>query len=317
VLYVTNRQRNAGADPEDAYGGRRGQLRYGECRVRFTTIPVAEAIARRVPFFVPSEIRDVRTAGRKDGAAFWSRVDEAVGGRHDLPIVLFVHGYSYGFGRTCRMGAELQRMLAGRAKVVMFSWPSDANPVDYVADQVDVEWSVPDLASLLAELESRYGAGRLDVLAHSLGTRGVIFALERLRMTGFEGPVVGRLVLLAPDYDRESFVRQLELFRPMVGGISLYASDNDTLLALSAALHDHARLGQAGERLLVLPGIETVDVTPVGRYHPSGHEYHYYHPMVAADLIELLAEDTPPSGRPNLERREHRGLTYWALTRGE
>ena len=33
-------------------------------------------------------------------------------------VVLFIHGYNYGFTRACRMAAELQRTLSGKAVVV-------------------------------------------------------------------------------------------------------------------------------------------------------------------------------------------------------
>lgn len=319
VLFLTNRAEAVGrreVPPGERYGGRRGTPRYGRCAVRFSPIPMANGLAERVEFFVPTEIRNVHAVDELEGADFFEAMEARLapqGGGG--PIVLFVHGYAYGFARTCRMGAELQRMLGNQAAVVMFSWPSDANPVDYVADQVDVEWSVPDLAALLERLAQRFGSERVKILAHSIGTRGTLFALAQLRLSGREMAVADHLVLLAPDFDTATFTRQFPLIRSMVGRVTLYASDNDMLLPVSEALHGYPRLGQAGPALAVLPGMETVDVSPAGRYHPSGHEYFYYHPVVADDLAASLLDGGGGRGRDNRVRREKNGIAYWALTR--
>jgi len=333
VLFVTNRGFAEGAEPGERFDGQRGELRYGRCRVRFRPIPVADGLAEQVDYFVPTEIRNVDAVEVFDRDAFGHALDsnldrgpaagvdnevdnglaDDAGGR-PLPVVLFVHGYSYGFARTCRLGAELQRVLADRALVVMFSWPSDANPADYVADQVDVEWSVPHLAGLIADIEARVGTSRLRLLAHSLGTRGTLFALGALALDGRDTPVADHLVLLAPDYDAAAFGQQVHRFAPLVGRITLYASDNDRPLGFSEMLHGQPRLGQAGEHLTVLPGIDTIDVSPLGRYHPSGHEYFFYHPIAADDLTESLVHGTRPGARKHTEARSNEGRQYWALT---
>lgn len=318
VLFVTNRGFVDADAPGDAFDGRRGELRYGRCRVRFRPIPMTDALAEQVDYFVPIEIRDVDAVELFDRAAFAGALarNDSDGDRDDrpLPVVLFVHGYSYGFARTCRMGVELQRVLGDQALVVMFSWPSDANPADYVADQVDVEWSVPHLAGLIEDIEARTGPSQLRLLAHSLGTRGMLFALDALALDGRDAPVADHLVLLAPDYDSAAFARQSDRFTSMVGRITLYASDNDRPLGLSEVLHGHPRLGQAGEHLTLLPGIDTIDVTPLGRYHPSGHEYFFHHPIAADDLTESLVHGTRPDDRKHIEARSREGRKYWALT---
>ncbi|MEM9302756.1 MAG: alpha/beta hydrolase [Pseudomonadota bacterium] len=313
VLFVTNRGHDPTARPAARFDGSRGELRFGRCDVRFSPIPMANDLAARAPFFVPTDIRDVVDVTLLTPDDFGAAIGRADAGPEALPIVLYVHGYSYGFARTCRMGAELQRMLDDRARVVMFSWPSDANPADYVADQVDVEWSVPDLAGVIASLRQRFGTAQVRVLAHSLGSRGTLFALQRMAATGEDLPLIDHLVLLAPDFDAGTFSRNIEDIRPLADKMTLYASENDAPLVVSATLHGHPRLGQAGETLLVLPGMTTIDVTDLGRYHPSGHEYFYYHPVVAADLSALLTTAPAPADRPNTAERRQGDQVYWIL----
>ena len=152
--------------------------------------------------------------------------------------MVFVHGYNYGFERHCKAAAELQRTLMGKAVVLMFSWPSNGRPTDYIPDQADVEWSVPFLARVLADLSDRLGPERVQVLAHSLGSRGVIFALEHLRArAGNHVRLSVQLVLMAPDFDAQTFVERLPVLVPLTAGITLYASSNDTPLKASRQLH--------------------------------------------------------------------------------
>lgn len=311
--YVTNRLARNGGAGQGVPGAERGPVSLGRCRVVFTSIPVIDRIAPLVPFYLADETRAVSIAPRADAQAFWAEVEEEVANTASGSIVVFVHGYNYGFERTCKAAAELQRTLAGKARVLMFSWPSNGRPMDYVPDQADVEWSVPLIAQLLADLADRLGPERVQVLAHSLGSRGVIFALERLRAERESRPLVGQLVLMAPDFDAEVFVERLPMLLPLVSGITLYASGNDTPLKASRQLHQAARLGEAGEFLTVAPGMQTVDVSPLGRYQVMGHEYFRFHPGAAADLAELLGEGRQAAERSGLRPVQSNGLVYWEL----
>ena len=313
VFYVTNRQRDAEKLAEDVYGGERGKPSFGSCEVAFRPIPVMDEVSRKVPFFVPSETREVRVAEQSDPHTFWRRLSAEVSQSSTRTVVLFVHGYNYGFGRGCRRAAEMQRELQGASTVVKFSWPSNASPTDYVPDVADVEWSVPFLASLLAELGKRFGKDNVHVLAHSLGSRGVIFALERLRADSGAKQAIGHLVLLAPDFDSETFADFLPRLSPLTRAVTLYASSNDAPLKVSRRLHGHPRLGEAGEFLRVVKGMETIDVSGVGRYQILGHEYFLYHPLVQADLVTLLTGQARAAERPGLRARTREGLVYWEL----
>ena len=184
---------------------------------------------------------------------------------------------------------------------------------DYVSDQADVEWSVPFLADFLIQLGDRLGVSNVKVLAHSLGSRGVLFALQRLRAETDRRPVMGPLVLIAPDFDSQTFVDKLPEITPLVEGVTLYASENDTPLKASRKLSGYPRLGEAGDFLTVLEGMETIDVSPAGRYQILGHEYFYFHPRVTADLVALLVYGKPASERPGLRKRNRQGIPYWEI----
>ncbi len=313
VFYATNRKRHADRTAEDTYGGERGEPHLGHCNIEFTPIPLMDGVASKVPFYVPSETNKVKVVEQADPRSFWDNLSQAVGRSSTRSAVVFIHGYNYGFARTCRMAAEMQRKLEGKSAVVMLSWPSNGNPADYVPDKADVEWSVPFLARFIAMLSDRTRAGKVHVLAHSLGSRGIVYALERLRADRGVGPVIGQLVFLAPDFDSETFMAFLPRHMPLAEGITLYASSNDAALRVSRQLHGHPRLGEAGEFLTIAEGMETIDVTSVGRYRILGHQYFYYHPLVAADLGYLLTTGKRAAERPNLRPETRDGNRYWTI----
>jgi esterase/lipase superfamily enzyme len=285
--------------------------------LEFKPIPVMSDVAPRIPFYVQSETNEQRIEIEVDPAAFWADLTAEVERSSSQSVILFVHGYSYDFERGCHRAAEVQRALRGDSVVILFSWPSNGRATDYMPDVADLEWSVPALTALIEELSSRVSPDNVHVLSHSLGARGAAMALELLRADHAELPLIGRWVLLAPDLDSATFVDALPRLAPTAGSITLYASGNDTPLKFSHQLSGSPRLGEAGEFLTVAQGMETVDVSPAGRYRILGHEYFFYHPDVAADLVLLLTEGKSASKRPGLRPRSQQCLPYWEVTGGD
>ena len=311
VFYLTNRERQAGKAVADTYSGDRGKAHFGRCAVEFRPIPIINQFAARLPFYLQSETRVVSLAEQTDLPVFWEQLGAAAKQTASGSVVLFVHGYNYGFERTCRMAAEMQRSLQDKATVVMFSWPSNGLPADYVRDQADIEWSIPLLSGFIGQLGDRIGRGNVRVVAHSLGSRGVIFALQRLGAERGERPLIDQLVMLAPDFDASTFVDLLPGLVPIADGITLYASDNDAPLKLSHQLNGYPRLGEGGEHLTVVKGVETIDVSSSGRYQFTGHEYFNFHPLVVADLVALLGNGARAAERTGLQSKQRNGLRYW------
>jgi esterase/lipase superfamily enzyme len=311
VPYVTNRRPLDEGAGSTAYGGGRGTPSFGHCTVQFVPIPIINALAPQVPFYLPAERKTLRVERQDDAAAFWDGLTAAVAATATRSAVVFVHGYNYGFERSCKAAAALQRSVRGQVAVFLFSWPSNAQAADYLVDQADVEWSVPLLSDVLQELGDRVGPRQVQLLAHSLGTRGVMMALDYLAAAHDRRPVIGPLVLIASDVDAATFADRLPRLASFTTGVTLYASSNDAPLKASRALHGAPRLGEAGEFLSVAEGMQTIDVSPLGRYQVFGHEYHLFHPRVAADLATLLATGRDASHRPGLRAAQRDGLEYW------
>ena len=312
VPFVTLRNRTGETGPANYYGGSRGQLEAGFCTVSFSPIWGLEDIAETVPFYIPDEkIEMVRI--QEASLDFLERAIKALPHREHGNLVLYIHGYNIDFEKSCRRGALLQRALGLEERLLLFSWPADGNMFKYTWDEADLVWSVPHIAEFLDLLVAATGEGKFDVVAHSLGARGIVQALVRLSYRASDKILLNELVLIAPDIDIDIFRQELPQLKKLVRRITVYVSDNDKALKLSQEVHGYPRLGQAGKDLTIFEGVESIDISAISLRRFSGHIYHLFNPEVIEDLIELLTTGTSAAGRSRLEATEKEGLDYWLL----
>jgi esterase/lipase superfamily enzyme len=84
------------------------------------------------------------------------------------------------------------------------------------------------------------------------------------------------------------FERILPRIRSIAESITVYATAGDRPLALSAQLNGYPRLGQVGNDVSGLAGVEVIDLSDLPSEGPTGHLYHIYSPAVGEDLRRLL-----------------------------
>ena len=267
VPFITNRNMLEDGDGHKYFDDGRGELHAGYC--------YATGAAERADF-KPGRIELVAT-------------DDLLSqfGRNGENIVIYVHGYNIGFEKSCRRAATLQQNLRLDGRLLLFSWPADGNILHYARDTADLEWSVLHFEKLLDDLRQRLGPHRVDLIGHSLGARGLVATLVRLVAEGPDSPV-NELILLAPDIDSDLFRRDVQALRSVTRRITLYVSDQDRALRLSQELHGYPRLGEAGESLTVIDGIDTVDISEAKTNEASGHIYHIYSRGVTEDMRNIL-----------------------------
>jgi len=312
VPFLTLRNKTGGEDVAEYFGGKRDILRAGYCDVSRTRFQTLKSIADNVPFYFPEDILNVDSIQELSVEDFWTELDKSSNGQRPI---LYTHGFYISFDRGCKRAAEFKRFLDLAGRFVLFSWPSDGVIVNYTQDEADLYWSVDPLQETLNGMISRYGAGNINIAAHSLGTRGIMLALVRIASAkqltkGANKALINQLVLLAADIDADIFKQYLPHIKPLVKNITLYVSENDNPLALSRQVHGYPRLGESGTHLEGLDGIEIIDVSDVPVQYPSGHLYHLYNDDAVADLYQLLNKNKPAAERSNLK---HSGKNYWRL----
>ena len=308
VPFLTLRNKTGSEKASEYFGGERDTLHAGICELARTPINSLKSIAEKAPFHIPDEIVRLDGISELSIENFWQRMETTANG--NAPV-LYMHGFYISFDRGCRRALILKESLGLEGRFALFSWPSDGAITNYTHDEADLYWSVYPLREVLADMINRFGAGNVNIVAHSLGTRGVMLALVLLaQMQQDDKPLLNQVVLIAPDIDVGIFEQYLPLIRPLTRNITVYVSSKDSPLALSRQVHGYPRMGEAGEHLQGLKGIEIIDLSDIPMRAPSGHVYHLNQDIVVEDLIQIINENKPAAQRRNLKQR---GDNQWQL----
>jgi pimeloyl-ACP methyl ester carboxylesterase len=269
LRFVTNRALVRSARIGEYFGDGHGELSAGNCRVGLE----------------PGDDRgDVL---RVDTRPLETIFADVAPGR----FVIYVHGYGEYFAKNCRRAALLQERLGLDDRMLLFSWPSSSY-LTYAGDAKDLEQSIDELNELLTYAADAIGHDRIVLMAHSMGSRGLVAAL---RERGNDATKFAGAIFVAPDIRRDVFRANVQMLQQKVSDITVYMSDHDRVLWLSTTVNVSGRLGVAAE--FDLENANVVDITPTGINDISGHLYHMLNPAVIEDLRALLGVDPPDSGR--------------------
>jgi esterase/lipase superfamily enzyme len=231
-------------------------------------------------------------------------------------ILVFIHGYNVSFADAVRRTAQLHHDLQFPGKPLCYSWPSAATLSGYSRDEATVGWTVAHLEKLLLDLRERAQAKKVHLIAHSMGNRALVGALERLILrVPSSRDWLGQIVLAAPDVDGgELSNRYLPTIVPSVQRVTLYTSSNDKALIVSSAIHGANRAGVDNPRSLIFRGVETVDVSPIDT-GLLGHSYYGEKPELIKDLQALVELNQPASNRNWLRPvNAPDNSVYWTFT---
>lgn len=301
VAYVTIRDRVEHSDGGTIYGDERSDRKAGRCFVDETRFEILSSAAEIAPFRIPEEILSLRAA-REEPL-------EVILNSFEVAPLLYVHGYFIDFDKGCRRASILQKTAELEKRFLWFSWPAEDALFDYARDEVNLNWSVPDIAQMMMELHDRFQDQDVQVAGHSLGARGVVMALNEVALTRpdirFEN-----VILLAPDIDFGLFEKLLPRLRNVAHHITVYISDADRALAVSERLHGYPRLGQTGNDVTNLTGVEIIDTSDLPTMSTNGHLYHIYNAEVGIDLNQLIQGSVSAAQRRNLVQA---GENLWRL----
>jgi len=245
--------------------------------------------------------------------SFYGRMKQTLDRSQRRELLVFVHGYNVSFATAALRTAQLAYDLKLDGAPVLYSWPSQAALAGYPVDETNVEWTVPHLEAFLTDLAQRSGASSIDLIAHSMGNRALTRALERIggKMTATAKPPFRQILLTAPDVDAGVFSQIAQVFRKTGQRVTLYASSNDQALKASKSFHGFPRAGDTVPDIVVLPDLDTVDVSLVDT-GLLGHSYYGDNTSVLTDIFHLLRDGKPPDQR-GLKPRTKNGMAYWAF----
>lgn len=302
------------------YGNDRGELELGVCQV---TIPKEHKTGEMErPSIFRLQLREdprrhimLLTVEQQTEDAFFSAMKARIDDSTKKEAMVFIHGFNVTFEEAAMRTAQLAYDLKIDGAPVFFSWPSQGGLLRYAVDETNVAWSVPHLKDFLVSVARRSGAQSVNVIAHSMGNRALAAALQILSYElQEETPLFQQVVLTAPDIDADVFKRDIApRIVKTANRVTLYASSNDEALKLSKELHGYPRAGDSGPELLVIPGIDTIDVTMVDT-SLLGHSYYGSNNTVLQDLFDLLSNSKPPDQRTWLRAVPMGTMNYWVFT---
>jgi esterase/lipase superfamily enzyme len=299
AFYATDRgQVLEGGLHFDADRSASGKINYGECLISFPKIHKKGHL--ETPSILKLEFRPdpkkhiiLQSIQSFEEAVFLERLAAQVSASATKEAFIFVHGYYVSFEDAARRTGQLAFDLEFVGAPIFYSWPSNGKFADYFKDEANVTWSTPHFQRFLSLISQRSGATRVHIIAHSMGNRAVCDALKALSADPNNNVKFNHLVLAAPDIDADTFRELAAALQKVSGLITLYESTNDKAIHASKKIHGSPR---AGEPLLIIPGLDTVDASKVDTDF-LGHSYFGETWTLLADIHSILSDDKPAGRR--------------------
>jgi esterase/lipase superfamily enzyme len=237
---------------------------------------------------------------------------------NESSALVFVHGYNTPFEDALFRLAQIVWDTQYKGVPIAFSWPSKGNLVDYDYDHDSALSSREAFLQVLNLLHANTQIAKVYVVAHSMGNQIVVDALAEANHLDIPLSLT-EVVLAAPDVSVDVFKSVASRLRVIAKGITVYASSADKALLASEAKAGGPRAGSISKpgSPLLLPGIETIDVTAVGDdMFDLNHGVYASKRSVIDDIGHLLIDGKHP---PNVRTPEIRGIPegsaqplYWS-----
>jgi len=203
---------------------------------------------------------------------------------------------------------------------IFYSWPSlgSGSPIAYARDTNSADRTVPKLKRFLMDVHERTGAQSIHIIAHSMGNRALVDALdeiaEDLARSGGERPF-NQIILSAPDIDRELFLNIADQILPVAERVTLYASQNDQALKISRQFNGYPRAGDATDGVVIVEGLNSIDASEVKtELFDIGHDYFASESSIIDDIRMLIETNAEPEERGLEERLQPPTENeYWVI----
>jgi esterase/lipase superfamily enzyme len=321
IFYATDRRLSGTRLGRPNYGTERGDLEFGTCNV---SIPKDHRSGElETPSIVRLEFRHdpekhiaLQTVVPLTASHFFAAVKKRIEQTDRKEILVFVHGFNVSFENGARRTAQIARDLDFAGVPVLYSWPSRGrlSRAAYRHDANNVGWTVRHLRQVLEDLAAKSGADAIHLIAHSMGNQALAAALKDIAvgMGAKTHPAFTEVVLTAPDIDADVFKEMANEFRKAARHVTLYVSAKDKALHFSKRYQgDYVRAGDTETGVLIIPGVETIDVSAVDTNF-IGHFYYADNTSVLSDLYYLIRGNRPHE-RFGLKTSVAHEETYWTF----
>jgi len=189
---------------------------------------------------------------------------QATSGRN---LLVYVHGFNQTFEAAALDAARLSDSIKFAGDTLVFSWPSRARLLDYNYDRESAMWSRDALDQVLEDLLASPTVGRVNIVAHSVGTMLTMEALRQLyaKLGNYAADRIGALVFASPDIDMDVFTASVQRIGPLAPKITIITATDDRALAVSRWVNGSTtRVGAAEKAQLEKFGLRVIDASAQG-----------------------------------------------------
>jgi esterase/lipase superfamily enzyme len=182
-------------------------------------------------------------------------------------VLIYVHGFNQTFETAALDATHLSDGIKFRGQTMVFSWPSKAGLFDYAYDRESAMWSRDDFERVLRSIVTTLGAGRVHIVAHSMGTMLTLESLRQLhaRYGDTVADRIGAVVFAAPDIDMDVFSSAINRIGLLASKITVITATNDRALALSGQIAGGmTRVGAAEKAAIERLGVRVIDASEAG-----------------------------------------------------
>ncbi len=175
----------------------------------------------------------------------------------------------------------------------------------------------PHLKQFLKDVAQRSGARSVHLIAHSMGNRALTSALRELAPE--IDPASPPFHEGRPSLPRTSMLTCFVATLPRrssapAGALPSMPPPTTRPLFSPSRFTATARAGDTGDGLVVIKGIETIDVSAVDT-SLLGHNYYGDNATVISDMIDLVRNSKSAQERSWLETARLDDLFYWVFSR--
>jgi esterase/lipase superfamily enzyme len=320
VWYGTNRCVIRSDGVPTGYSAARGsKVHYGMCRVY---IPRAHKIGslgspwwKRLLTWTDDRLRLMKIKELRQ-ELFWQQIASQLSKLtvDERNAVIFVHGYNVWFKDAAIRAAQIGFDLSIKGAMAFFSWPSQGAIGGYMADAATIEASEQDITNFMIDFVTKSGAESVHIIAHSMGNRGVLRAVNRIAGQAQQrsGVPFGQIVLAAADVDSDTFRQLCGAYAQIARRTTLYISERDRAVEASHWLHQFPRAGLMPP-ICIASGIDTIAVTNVD-LTLLGHGYIGEAREILTDIHQLITTGAPPDQRFGVTASSTpTGERYWLI----
>jgi esterase/lipase superfamily enzyme len=237
---------------------RRNHTQASEWRTR-------EALVRaRAGLYDDRRTGEAGATGRRPFHSRRSLLAQAGGGPD---VLIYVHGFNQTFETAALDATHLSDGIKFRGQTMVFSWPSKAGLFDYAYDRESAMWSRDDFERVLRSIVTTPSAGRVHIVAHSMGTMLTLESLRQLhaRYGDTVADRIGAVVFAAPDIDMDVFSSAINRIGLLARKITVITATNDRALALSGQIAGGmTRVGAAEKAAIERLGVRVIDASEAG-----------------------------------------------------